>query len=91
MTKLEVLTIFAAKRDFLAPDDICCQLRPQPDRRSMYSYLLRLARQGLLARGPNPRRGLLTYRLTQRGWDRLDYLGQRFRIGARGVTGVLRP
>ena len=79
MTKLEVLAIFAAKRDFAAPDDIWDRLHPRPDRRSLYSYLLRLARQGLLERGPNARRGRLTYRLTQRGRDRLDYLRQRSR------------
>lgn len=79
MTKLEVLAILAANRDFLVPNDICVQLRPQPDRRSLYSYLLRLARQGLLERAPNPRRGRLSYRLTQRGLDRIDYLRQRSR------------
>ena len=77
MTKQEVLAIFATKRDFLAPDDVCDQLFPPPDRRSMYSYLLRLMQQGLLERGPNHRRGQLRYRLTQRGRERLDYLRRR--------------
>jgi DNA-binding PadR family transcriptional regulator len=76
VTKIEILAIFAAKGDFIAPDDIRDQLRLKPDRRSLYSYLLRLARQGLLERGANRRKGHLTYRLTQRGVDHLDYLGQ---------------
>lgn len=77
MTKIEILAIFAAKRDFIAPDDVRDQLRSRPDRRSLYSYLLRLARQGLLEKGPSRRRGHLAYRLTQRGLERLEYLGQR--------------
>jgi len=51
MTKLEVLATFAAKRDFVVPDDIGDRLHPRPDRRSFYSYLLRLAQQGLLESG----------------------------------------
>jgi len=39
----------------------------------MYSYLARLRRQGLLERGPNPRRGRLSYRLTERGTERIAY------------------
>lgn len=39
----------------------------------MYSYLLRLGRQGLLER-KQAARGSLAYRLTERGRARLEYL-----------------
>jgi DNA-binding IclR family transcriptional regulator len=73
MTKLDVLSIFANIGGYLKPDNIINQLRPVPDRRSFYSYLGRLQRQGLLERHPNSRRGYLAYRLTPRGQARLDY------------------
>ena len=76
MTKLEVLLIFAGNTNFLKPDDVLTKLRPRPDRRSMYSYLGRLRKQGLLERGPVARRGQLSYRLTDRGRARLEYLRQ---------------
>ena len=37
----------------------------------MYSYLSRLRGQGLLERSSNPRRGRLSYRLTERGTQRI--------------------
>lgn len=74
MTKSQVLAIFAKSGNFLRPDDVCNLLRPVPDRRSFYSYLGRLRRQGLLERHPYPRRGYLAYRLTPRGQARLQYL-----------------
>jgi DNA-binding PadR family transcriptional regulator len=73
MTKYEVLTAFAQTSGFLTPDELRIRLRFRPDRRSVYSYLLRLARQGLLERG-RTWRGRLTYRLTERGRARLEYL-----------------
>src|SRR5207245_6795016 len=48
------------------------KLQPAPDRRSVYSYLLRLHRQGLLER-KQTRRGTLAYRLTERGRARLNH------------------
>ena len=51
MTKYEVLAIFAETGGFVIPDDVRIRLEPMPDRRSIYSYLGRLARQGLLERG----------------------------------------
>jgi len=63
MTKSEVLAIFERSGGFLSPDEVRAQLRPPPDRRSLYSYLLRLAQQGLLE----------AYRLTDRGRLRLRY------------------
>ena len=73
MTKLSVLLIFAEANSFLSPDQVCRKLPSGPDRRSMYSYLARLRRQGLLERGPNPSRGRLSYRLTERGAERIAY------------------
>ena len=74
MTKQEVLAIFSQASGYLKPDQVRARLTPQPDRRSVYSYLIRLYRQGLLERDPNSRRrGLLAYRITRRGQDRLQY------------------
>ena len=75
MTKQEVLSIFNPAKRFLTPDEVQGQLRPQPDRRPFYSYLLRLARQGLLERS-SAGRGSLAYRLSDRGRKRLQYLQQ---------------
>ncbi len=77
MTKLEVLQIFAQINGFLKPDYVRGNLRPAPDRRSLYSYLGRLRNQGLLDRHPNSRRGHLTYCLTERGRARLEYLRRK--------------
>ncbi len=76
MTKYEVLTAFAQASGFLTPDELRIRLRLSLDRRSVYSYLLRLARQDLLERGGTGR-GRLAYRLTERGRARLQYLKQR--------------
>jgi DNA-binding PadR family transcriptional regulator len=76
MTKEEVLSIFERAGGFLAPDQVLEKLQAPPDRRSVYSYLLRLARQGLLERRQT-RRGTLAYRLTERGRARLWYLQKR--------------
>ena len=77
MTKLSVLLIFSSVKGFLTPDQVRGKLHPSPDRRSLYSYLDRLRRQGLLERGHNLRRGQLSYRLTQRGAGRIKYLQSR--------------
>jgi DNA-binding PadR family transcriptional regulator len=76
MTKYEVLAAFAQANGFLSPDELRIRLRLSLDRRSIYSYLLRLARQGLLERGGRGR-GQLAYRLTERGRARVRYLEQR--------------
>jgi DNA-binding PadR family transcriptional regulator len=76
MTKTEVLSIFDLAGDFLTPDQMRAKLQTRLDRRSLYSYLLRLARQGLLERRQT-RRGTLAYRLTERGRARLRYFQQR--------------
>jgi DNA-binding PadR family transcriptional regulator len=73
MTKLSVLLIFAEAKGFLTPDQVRRKLQPNPDRRSFYSYLGRLQKQGLLERLPNARRGHLGYRITPRGHARIAY------------------
>ena len=67
MTKREILEIFAHSGDFLTPDRIWLALQKQLDRRSVYSYLLRLKRQGLLETGPNTKRGHLAVPI-DRAW-----------------------
>ena len=74
MTKIQVLAIFANADRFLKPDEVLQELRSGLDRRSFYSYLGRLRRQGLLEKHPRCRRGQLAYRLTERGRERLAYL-----------------
>jgi len=74
MTKLSVLLIFAKGNAFLTPDQARERVQPHPDRRSFYSYLQRLQRQGLLERSPYRRRGHLSYRITPRGHARIAYL-----------------
>lgn len=76
MMKREILNEFAQRNGFISPDELRLRLRLTLDRRSLYSYLLRLARQGLLQRGEQGR-GRLAYRLTDRGRARLEYLNQR--------------
>lgn len=73
MTKHKILESFARRSNFIAPDQLLRELQLRLDRRSLYSYLLRLKRQGLLEAGPNRRRGFLVYRITDRGRARLQY------------------
>jgi DNA-binding PadR family transcriptional regulator len=76
MTKQQVLNEFAQSNCFISPDEIRFRLHLQLDRRSFYSYLLRLARQGLLERAGTGR-GRLVYRLTDRGMTRLEYFQRK--------------
>ena len=67
-------TIFAKTRGYLRPDDVWMRLTPpRPRRRALYSYLLRLQRQGLLERAYGTNSKLLVYRLTERGYARIAY------------------
>jgi DNA-binding PadR family transcriptional regulator len=75
MTKREVLEIFYSAQRMLTPDSVGRRLRRYRRRTSVYSYLLRLSRQGLLQQTYVGRR--IAYRLTPRGIDRLLYLRQR--------------
>jgi DNA-binding PadR family transcriptional regulator len=72
MTKIEVLEIFYSADRILTPDSVGRRIRRFRKRSSVYSYLLRLSRQGLLERTYIGHR--LAYRLTPRGIDRLHYL-----------------
>lgn len=75
MTKSEVLEIFYSANRSLTPDSVGRRIRRYRCRCSVYSYLLRLSRQGLVERTRIGNR--LAYRLTSRGVDRLLYLRQR--------------
>src|SRR5215470_11251693 len=76
---IRIADLFSSKRLSHPPDQVGERLRPSPHRRSLYSYLARLKRQGLLDRAANPRRGRLSYRLTNRGLARIAYLKSRDR------------
>jgi len=71
MTKQDVLEIFAKVNRFIPPDAVCRQLRGFHHRSSVYSYLLRLHRQGLLLRGTEF--GRIVYRISERGVERLRF------------------
>jgi DNA-binding PadR family transcriptional regulator len=73
MTKAQVLMIFARSGKFLKPDDVLKRLGTGLARRSFYSYLARLQRQGLLFRRADMGRGKLAYIITERGLARLEY------------------
>ena len=75
MTKLEVLKIFYSAQRTLTPDSVGMRLRRYRRRSSVYSYLLRLSRQGLLQQTHMGSR--IAYRLTPRGVARLLYLRQK--------------
>ena len=77
MTKREILEFFARSNKFITPDQVWVELQRTLDRRSVYSYLLRLKRQGLLESGPNSRRGFLAYKITEHGLARLHYFRSR--------------
>ena len=72
MTKREVLEMFYVDTHFVTPDEICRQLREFHHRSSVYSYLFRLHKQGLLSRGRVS--GRVAYRISERGIERLKYL-----------------
>jgi DNA-binding transcriptional regulator PaaX len=72
MTKREVLEIFEREQAFAVPDTVCRQLRGFNHRSSVYSYLFRLHRQGLLLR--QKIRGRIAYQISQRGIERLRFL-----------------
>lgn len=72
MTKREALEMFAQNEQYVTPDAICRQLREFRHRSSVYSYLFRLHKQGLLLRGRVS--GRIAYRISQRGIERLHFL-----------------
>ena len=72
MTKRRVLELFAASQRFMTPDEIRMRLQENLQRSSIYSYLSRLCRQGLLVRAQGWAR--VAYRITPRGIQRLKFL-----------------
>jgi Fe2+ or Zn2+ uptake regulation protein len=75
MTKQEVLEIFVQANHFIPPDAVCGQLRGFHHRSSVYSYLFRLHRQGLLHR--QIVHGRIVYQISQRGIERLRFFRSR--------------
>lgn len=75
MTKQEVLEIFAKTGQFIPPDAVCRQLRGFHHRSSVYSYLFRLHKQGLLLR--QLVHGLIAYQISHRGIERLSFFRER--------------
>lgn len=71
MTKQEVLDIFCRHGHALTPDTVCRQLRGFHFRSSVYSYLFRLHKQGLLLR--QTLYGRVAYQISERGIQRLRY------------------
>ena len=71
MTKQEVLEVFFRNGRCLTPDVVCRQLRGFHHRCSVYSYLFRLHKQGLLLR--QMVHGRIAYQISQRGIERLDF------------------
>jgi Fe2+ or Zn2+ uptake regulation protein len=71
MTKQEVLQVLFGSGDWMTPDTVCRQLRGFHHRSSVYSYLFRLHRQGLLLR--QTVHGRLAYQISQRGIERLQF------------------
>jgi Fe2+ or Zn2+ uptake regulation protein len=71
MTKHEVLRIFSQNLHPVTPDEICRQVGKNYRRSSVYSYLFRLHKQGLLNRARIY--GRLVYTISDRGIERLNY------------------
>jgi Fe2+ or Zn2+ uptake regulation protein len=71
MTKHEVLEIFFESGRPLTPDAVCRQLRGFHFRSSVYSYLFRLHKQGLLLR--QMLYGRVAYQISERGIERLQF------------------
>jgi DNA-binding PadR family transcriptional regulator len=79
MTKQEVLEIFAKADRFIPPDSVCRQLRGFHHRSSVYSYLFRLHKQGLLLRSVLHNR--IVYQISERGAERLRFFRDKHRLG----------
>lgn len=78
MTKQEVLEIFVQAHHFIPPDAVCRQLRGFHHCSSVYSYLARLHRQGLLHR--QTIHGRIVYQISQRGIERLRFFKSRTQL-----------
>jgi len=84
MTKQEVLETFDKANHFLPPDAVCRQLRGFHHRSSVYSYLSRLHKQGLLNR--QVIHGRIAHQITQRGIERLHFFRNK-----QGLTSQEMP
>jgi len=71
MTKQEVLEIILRSGRCVTPDSVCRRLRGFHHRCSVYSYLFRLHKQGLLLR--QTVHGRIAYQISQRGIERLAF------------------
>ncbi|MGO8811734.1 MAG: BlaI/MecI/CopY family transcriptional regulator [Candidatus Sulfotelmatobacter sp.] len=71
MTKRRVLEVFAASARFMTPDEVRTRLQSNLQRSTVYSYLSRLCRQGLLEPAQGWQR--VAYRITPRGIERLKF------------------
>jgi Fe2+ or Zn2+ uptake regulation protein len=68
--KPRVLELFAIHQRLLTPDDVWVGLRRNLQRTTVYSYLSRLCRQGLVERAScRP----IAYRITPKGIERLRF------------------
>ena len=74
MTKGRVLEIFASTGQFMTPGEVCKCLRGYRRLSSVYSYLFRLHRQGLLLR--EEIYGRIAYRISPRGIERLKFFNR---------------
>jgi DNA-binding PadR family transcriptional regulator len=75
MTKHEVLDMFSQSLQPLAPNEICRRFAKFHCRSSVYSYLFRLYKQGLLRRGEID--GRIVYSISARGIERLNFFNSR--------------
>lgn len=71
MNKKEILEICYRSNCALSPDSVCRQLAKSYFRSSVYSYLFRLHKQGLLNRTQVG--GRVAYSISERGIGRLNY------------------
>lgn len=83
MTKQEVLEICLNSGGLVTPDAVCRQLRGFHHRSSVYSYLFRLHKQGLLLR--QTVQGRIAYQISQRGNERLQFLRSRIERESGGI------
>ena len=83
MTKQEVLEILFQSERLVTPDAVCRQLRGFHHRCSVYSYLFRLHKQGLLLR--QTVHGRIAYQISHRGIERLHFLRSRIELKSGGV------
>jgi hypothetical protein len=89
MTKQEVLEIFDKANRFIRPDAVFMQVRGFHHRSSVYSYLFRLHKQGLLHR--QLIYGRIAYRISQRGTERLQFFRDKQSLSHPKETSGIVP